>query len=81
MEPGGHSSAKAAVPELSAIGTGQPPGVAGIKKPYKKDDALSVINTARSCVKSAVERLTAYQFFFFFSFLFFPSLEVAISSH
>lgn len=64
MEPGGHNSAKAALPELSAIGTNQSPAFADIKKPYKKGDALSIINTAHSCVKSAVERLTAYHFFF-----------------
>lgn len=70
MEPGGHNSAKAATPELSAIGMDQPPGLAGIKKPYKKGDALSIINTAHSCFKSAAERLTAYQYFYFFLLIF-----------
>lgn len=60
---------------------GPNPQLAGIKNPYKKDDALSVINTAHSCVESAVERLTVYKFFWVFSLLFFPSLEVPISSH
>jgi len=36
MELRGHNSAKAAIPEHSVIGTDQPPGLAGVKKCYKK---------------------------------------------
>lgn len=65
VEPGGYNSAKAAISELPAIKTDQPPGLLA---PYKRGDVFSIIN---SCVKSAVERFTAYQYFWVFSSYFF----------
>lgn len=81
MEPGGHNSAKAAIPELSAIETNQSSVFSGIKKPYKNGDALSVMNTAQSCVKSA-DKINSLSIFLFFKLLlFFQGLEEPVSSH